>query len=480
MGFKGTSERILLGFDYGASSGRAMVAVWKDGKLILDEVHRFANEPVMTEKCFYWDTLRLYHELKEGIRKAVRKYGRIDSIGIDTWGVDYALISKQGTLLTNPIHYRDARTDRSIPEVRKIIPFVEMYKRTGLAHQTFNTVYQLYAEKMDRPELYACADKILYTPDFFAYLLTGRMFNEYTMATTGGLINADTAEYDEQIIGSLGLDKDKFPDIIKPGNVIGDLTPFVCTELGIESVPVIAVCTHDTASAAAAIPIDRNVSSAYLISGTWSLLGIESDKAICSDEAREEGFTNEGGAFGKFVFLKNINGLWLMQSLRREWGNRFEKLSYDEIESAARTSMAEGKRFIVNPNEPGFTNPVSMIDEIRNACSAEGQGCPDGVGEIALAIYNGLVREYVNSVKGLEKVTGQKIGQLNMVGGGIQDKFLSELTCEALGIPVLAGPVEASVIGNFLLQLKGLGDIDSIDEGRDIVRNSFDIGYFTN
>ncbi len=472
------SQKILLGFDFGASSGRAMAAVWKEGKLSLEEVHRFANDPVLTERYFYWDTLRLFHELKEGIRKAVKRYGSIDSIGIDTWGVDYALISNQGSLLTNPVHYRDSRTERSIPAVHGIIPFRELYERTGLAHQTFNTIYQLYAEKLDRPELLHLADKILYTPDFFAYLLTGKMVNEYTMATTGGLVSAKTGEYDREVMDRLGLDRKKFPEIVKPGTVIGQLSPFICAELEISPVPVIAVCTHDTASAEAAIPLEDGVNSAYLISGTWSLVGIESDKAICSDTARDEGFTNEGGAFGKFVFLKNINGLWLMQNLRREWGHRYEKLSYDEIEDLARQSKASGKTFSINPNDPRFTNPLKMMNEIADSCEAAGQGRPEGAGELALAIYNGLVREYSDTVRGLEKVTGRKIGQLNMVGGGTQDKFLSELTCAALKIPVLAGPVEASVTGNFLLQLKGLGEISGINEGRDVVRRSFEIMRF--
>ncbi|MHB8962118.1 MAG: rhamnulokinase [Saccharofermentanales bacterium] len=473
-----TTDRILLGFDFGASSGRAVVAVWKDGKLEYDEVHRFANEPVMTEKCFYWDTLRLFHELKEGIRKAVRKYSRIDSIGIDTWGVDYVLISAQGTMLTNPIHYRDARTDVSIPAVHSIIPFPELYARTGLATQTFNTIYQLYAEKMFRPELFALTDKVLYTADYFAYLLTGNMVNEYTMATSGSMINSVTGQYDPVILDRLGIPQDIFPAVVKPGSVIGMLSPFVCAELDIRPVPVIAVCTHDTASASVAIPLDPKRNSAYLISGTWSLLGIETDVANCTDIARTEGFTNEGAAFGKIIFLKNITGLWLMQNLRREWGHRFEKLSYNDIEEKARESMAKGGHFSINPNDSRFINPLRMIDEITLSCEENGQGRPDGVGDLALAIYNGLTNEYVKSVHGLEQVSGRRIEQLNMVGGGIQDKFLSELTCKSLNIPVVAGPIEASVTGNFLMQLVGLGILSTSDECREIVRNNFDIRTF--
>lgn len=469
------SKKILLGFDYGASSGRAMVAVWEDNKLVLDEVHRFANEPVMTEEYFYWDTLRLFHELKEGIRKAKEKYGQIDSIGIDTWGVDYALTDKNGALLTNPIHYRDSRTGKAIEELDKILPIEELYRRTGLAKQPFNTIYQIYAEKIDRPELFALTNKLLYTPDYFAYLLTGVMKNEYTIASTGGLMNPFTRQYDSEILSKMGISGDIFPDVIYPGDMYGTLSDFVCQQLEIGPVPVIAVCTHDTASAVVAVPMAADKECAFLSCGTWSLLGVETDEPICTDEALKEGFTNEGGAMGKNLLLKNINGLWLMQNLKKHWAFRFEKLSYDDIEIQARKEAAAGKKFSINPNDPRFNTPLKMIDEIASYCEESGQGRPETVGELALAVYNGLVAEYVKSVKGLENVTGKKIMQLNMVGGGIQDKFLSELTCSALSIPVVCGPIEGSVAGNFLLQLVGLDELKTLDECRNVIRSSFEI-----
>ncbi len=473
-----TQGKVLLGFDFGASSGRAVVAKWDGTRLEYEEVHRFANDPVMTEQYFYWDTLRLYHDLKEGIRKAIRKYGHVDSIGIDTWGVDYVLISREGAMLTNPVHYRDKRTETSIPAVHRIVPFPELYARTGLATQTFNTIYQLYAENIFRKDLFRLADKVLYTADYFAYLLTGKMFNEFTMATTGSLVSASTREYDAELLRRLDIPEDLFPPIIQPGTVIGPLSPFVCAELEIDPVPVVAVCTHDTASAAVAIPLETGRSSAFLISGTWSLLGIVTDRLDCSDAARTAGFTNEGGAFGTTVFLKNITGMWLMQSLRREWNHRGEKLSYDDIELKAREAMARGMQFRINPNDPRFNNPLRMAEEIASFCEENGQGRPSGVGELALAIYNGLADEYVRSIRGLESVTGKKIAQLNMVGGGIQDRFMSELTGKALRLPVVAGPVEASVTGNFLMQLKGLGILSSLEECRAIVRSSFEIKTF--
>ncbi|MHB1483234.1 MAG: rhamnulokinase [Saccharofermentanales bacterium] len=468
-------KKILLGFDYGASSGRAIVAVWENGKLALDEVHRFANEPVMTEAYYYWDTLRLFHELKEGIRKAIQKYGKIDSIGIDTWGVDYALLAKDKTLLTNPIHYRDDRTAESIPAVHRNISFEDLYKRTGLAQQTFNTIYQLYSEKMMRPELFSLADKVLYTPDFFAFLLTGEIRNEYTIASTGGLVSATTHDYDPEILEKNGFSREIFPKIIYPGETVGMISPFVAKELEIEPVPVIAVCSHDTASAVLAVPMDSTKCCAYLSCGTWSLIGIETDDAICTKEAMDEGFTNEGGAFGKTIFLKNITGLWLMQSLRKNWAERYEKLSYDFIENQARISYKNNKKFIINPNDPRFNNPLKMIDEIAGYCEEKGQGRPVEIGDLALAIYNGLVNEYAKSIRGLEVIIGSKIEQLNMVGGGIQDKFLSELTYKELAIPVVCGPIEGSAAGNFLMQLVGIGQISTLEECRKVVRDSFDI-----
>jgi rhamnulokinase len=468
-------RKILLAFDYGASSGRAMVALWEDGKLSLDEIHRFANEPVMTESYFYWDTLRLFHELKVGIRKAKQKYGTIDSIGIDTWGVDYALIGRDGALLTNPIHYRDARTLAAIEDFERTTPFSELYRRTGLAKQTFNTIYQVYAEKMLRPDLLDLTDKLLYTPDFFAYLLTGKMFNEYTIAGTGGMVDPFTKDYNDEILGLVGLNREMFPDIIFPGEIYGVLSPFIMAELEVEAIPVIAVCTHDTASAVVAVPMDSDKRCAYLSCGTWSLLGVETDEPICTKEAMDEGFTNEGGAFDKNIFLKNINGLWLMQNLKKDWTHRYEKLSYDDIENKARESYKAGRTFSINPNDQRFNNPLKMIDEIAAFCEESGQGRPDGIGDLALAVYNGLVNEYAKAVKGLEIVINEKIDQLNMVGGGIQDKFLSELTCKALSIPVVCGPIEGSAAGNFLLQLVGLGQIKTLDDCRTVVKNSFEI-----
>ncbi len=471
----GKDKKILLGFDYGASSGRAMVAVWENNKLVLDEVHRFANEPVMTKEYFYWDTLRLFHELKEGIKKAKEKYGDIDSIGIDTWGVDYALTDKSGALLTNPIHYRDSRTEKAIRELDKILPIEELYRITGLAKQTFNTIYQVYSEKIDRPELFGLTRKLLYTPDYFAYLLTGVMKNEYTIASTGGLINPFTRKYDSYILEKTGIPAEIFPEIIYPGDMYGYLSDFVCEQLEIKPVPVIAVCTHDTASAVAAVPMSKDRECAFLSCGTWSLLGVETEEPLCTADALNEGFTNEGGAMGKNLLLKNINGLWLMQNLKKHWSFRYEKLSYDDIENAARKEAAEGKTFSINPNDPRFNNPLKMIDEIACFCEENNQGKPETIGELALAVYNGLVAEYVKSVKGLENVTGKSIEQLNMVGGGIQDKFLSELTCKALSIPVVCGPIEGSVAGNFLLQLVGLKELKNLSECRDIIRNSFEI-----
>lgn len=471
-------KKILLAFDYGASSGRAIVGVYQDGRLNLDEVHRFGNDPVTIGDRFYWDTLRLFHEMKQGLRAARAKYGRIDAIGIDTWGVDYGLIGEDGNLLTNPIHYRDHRTVANREEVESVLSYEAMYERTGIAYWPFNTIYQLQADRTMRPALFSLAKKLLFTPDLLAYFLTGVQRNEYTIASTGQLVNVRTRDLDDDVLAAAGVTRDLFCPLVQPGEVIGPLADWICRELDLEPVPVVAVCTHDTASAVAAVPLEPGRRCAYLSCGTWSLLGVETTTPCTTAEAREQSFTNEAGAFGTLVFLKNINGLWLMQSLRRNWSDRKEKVSYDDIEQAARAARAAGADFAINPNDPRFMNPPSMMDAIADCCRDLGQGRPGSLGELALAVYNGLAREYARSVAALETVRGEPVEQLHMVGGGIKDRFLSELTAGSIGRPVVCGPVEASVAGNLVLQLVGLGLVHTLEDCRDIIRHSFPVERF--
>lgn len=458
-----------LAFDFGASSGRMILSKYQDGKIELEELHRFVNEPVRIGKNFYWDTFRLYHELKTGLKKAAAKKISISSLAIDTWGVDYALIDKDGNVIGNPINYRDDRTIGVIEEVGELVPLKEIYATTGIQFMNFNTIFQLYADKKMRPDIYEKAVRLLFMPELFGYFLTGKMYNEYTMASTGQLLDAKTRNWDYELIQKVGLKKELFCELTMPGTIVGDICPEVEAETGISGVKVIAVGSHDTASAVAGTPFaDKH--AAFLSCGTWSLLGMELDEPVLTDKSFEYNYTNEGGVEGKIRFLKNINGLWIMQNLRRNWCEFEGEVSFPDIIKASRE--AKRQDFIIDPNDARFTAPYNMMKEVIGYCQDHGQGTPEGLGEIAMAIYNGLTGEYGTTVRGLEAVTGIDIPCMNMVGGGIQDQLLCELTAKAIGKKVVTGPIEGSVLGNVVMQLKATGVITSLEEGRKIVKAS--------
>ena len=460
-----------LAFDFGASSGRMILSKYQDGKIELEELHRFPNDPVRIGKNFYWDTFRLYHEMKVGLKKAAAKKLPIQSLAIDTWGVDYGLIDKDGNLIGNPVNYRDDRTIGVLEEIAKLVPLDELYAKTGIQFMNFNTLFQLYADKQMRPDIYDKAVRLLFMPELFGYFLTGKMYNEYTFASTGQLLDAKKRDWDYDIIERCGIKKEFFGELTKPGTVIGDLLPEVVEETGLSGVKVIAVGSHDTASAVAATPFaDKN--AAFLSCGTWSLLGMELDEPVLTKESFEYNYTNEGGVEGKIRFLKNINGLWIMQNLRKNWCEFEAQVSFPDIIKASRE--AKRKDFVINPNDPRFTAPYNMMKEVIAYCEEHGQGTPEGLGEIAMAIYNGLTQEYGTTVRNLEVITGKTIPCMNIVGGGIQDQLLCQLTANAIGKKVVTGPVEGSVLGNVIMQLKAMGEISTLEEGRDIVRRSFE------
>lgn len=460
-----------LAFDFGASSGRLILSKFDGGKIELEEIHRFTNDPVRIGKNFYWDTFRLYHELKTGLKKAAAKKVNITSMAIDTWGVDYGLIDKEGNLIGNPINYRDDRTIGVIDEVDKIVPLKDVYASTGIQFMNFNTIFQFYADKKMRAEIYDKADKFLMMPDLFNYFLTGKMYNEYTNASTGQLLDAKKRFWDLDLIQKLGLRTDLFCEMIKPGTVVGDLIDEVVKETGLEGVKVIAVGSHDTASAVAGTPFEEE-NAAFLSCGTWSLLGMEIDEPVLTEESYQFNYTNEGGVEGKIRLLKNINGLWIMQNLRRNWCEFEEEVSFPDIIKASRE--AKRQDFIIDPNDQRFTAPYNMMKEVIAYCEEHGQGTPQGLGEIAMAIYNGLTHEYKTTVANLEVISGKTIPCINMVGGGIQDQLLCELTANATGKKVVAGPIEGSVLGNVVMQLKAIGAINSLEEGRKVIKASFE------
>lgn len=455
----------VLAFDFGASSGRAILGSFDGEKIQLEEIHRFSNDPVMVGNTFYWDVLRLFHEIKQGILKA-KQHGGFDSIGIDTWGVDFGLIDEKGYLLENPVHYRDKRNDGMIEEACKYISKDEMYDRTGIQFMDFNTVFQLLSLKKNRPELLERADKLLFMPDLFAYMLTGSCVAEYSIATTSQMVNIDTRTWDSELLAKLGIPEHILCDIVPSGTPNGMLRKELCEELGVESVPVFAVCGHDTQSAVAAIPaIEKDF--AFISSGTWSLFGTELDSPVVSEKAKVFNVTNEGGYDFTVSFLKNICGLWLIQESRRQWIREGKEFSYAELEAQAKT--AEPFKCFIDPDAPDFVAMGDMPSRIRDYCRRTNQFVPETVGEVVRCIYESLALKYRRTLLGIEDCAGKSYGRIHVAGGGTKDTFLCAMTASSCGRTVYAGPVEATVLGNVAVQLISAGKIKNLAEARKII-----------
>ena len=462
----------VLSFDFGASSGRAMLASFENGKIEMTEIHRFSNDPVTVNGRMYWDVLRLFFEIKTGITKAVNA-GGFDAIGIDTWGVDFGLINKKGELIGNPFHYRDQRT-KEIPEriFNEIISKEELYHRAGMQFMHFNTIYQLMYLKYNEPELLAQADKFLMMPDLFAYFLTGEMKEEASIASTSNLLNPNTKDWDFELIEKLGLDKKLFAPIVKSGSVYGYLSDGICAELGCKKVPVVAVCSHDTASAVAATPASTD-DFVYISCGTWSLFGIESKTPFLSDEAYKADFTNEGGFDGTIRFLKNIMGLWLIQESRRQWRREGTEVGFDTLEKEA--LECEPFKCFINVDDPMFETAGNLPKRVLEFCEKTGQYVPKNRGEIMRCIYQSLAMKYKHTYNMLSDFTKRDYKSINILGGGIKDKLLCRLTADATGATVLAGPTEATVMGNIAVAFYALGEIADFKEIRKTVANSTDL-----
>ncbi len=468
-------EKRVLAFDFGASSGRAMIGTVEGGKLDLKEIHRFSNDPVYVNGTLYWDVLRLFFEIKQGITKALAD-GGFDSVGIDTWGVDFGLIDADGRLLENPVHYRDARTADVVDEVLKIADREELYSATGIQLMRINTLFQLYHLATRRPELLARADKLLFMPDLFAYFLTGVKRAEFTIASTSQILDAEKGEFALPLLQKLGIPTRLLPEIIDPGSVYGNLSPEICEELGCKSVPVVAVCTHDTASAVAAVPTQEK-SFCYLSSGTWSLLGTERKKPMLSDEAMRLNVTNEGG-FGRTVrLLKNIMGLWLIQESRRQWRREGSEVSFAEIEAQA--LGASGKASFIDPDDASFELPGNLPGRIKDYCIRTSQRVPESVGEVAMTIYRSLAMKYRCVLESIEKLTGEKYPRIHIVGGGGKDRLLSQLTADVTGKEVLTGPTEATALGNVGVQLIALGAFSGVSEMRAAIEKGEDLRAYS-
>ena len=464
----------VLAFDFGASSGRAMIADITDGKLNIKEIHRFSNDPVNIGGNLYWDVLKLFHEIKQGIVLAVQD-GGFDSIGIDTWGVDFGLLDKHGELLGNPFNNRDKRTIGIPEEVYKIIPRDVLYKRTGIQENNFNTIFQLYSMCKNRPETVEAAETLLLMPDLFAYFLTGKKRMEYTIASTAGILNPKTKKPDTELLKMLGIKTSLLPEIIMPGEAYGNLSDEICDELHCESVPVFAVATHDTASAVASVPTAEK-DYAYISCGTWSLFGTVTDEPILTEKSNAAGFTNEGASDGKIRYLRNIMGLWLIQQSRAEWKRRGLNVSFDEMEKQAR--QAKPFACFINPDDIVFSAPGNMPDRVVDYCKKTGQYVPQNMGEILRCIYESLAYKYKNSIEGLSAVTGKEYNILHMVGGGIKDNLLCQMAANSCGVPVYAGPVEATVTGNVIVQFMAHGILKNLADARELVMSGTDIKIY--
>ncbi len=455
----------VLAFDFGASSGRAILGTFDGGKITLEEIHRFSNDPVKVNGTFYWDVLRLFHEIKQGILKA-KAHGGFDSVGIDTWGVDFGLVDKDGKLLENPVHYRDVRNTGMIEKSSEFIDKKRLYGLTGIQFMDFNTCFQLLSLKLNRPELLEKADKLLFMPDLLSYFLTGKMCAEYSIATTSQLVDINTREWSEEICTALGIPMNILPEIVKTGTVLGNLSDEICEELGVPSVPVISVAGHDTQSAVTAVPgLEKDF--AFISCGTWSLFGTETDTPIVNEESLAFNITNEGGYNYTTAFLKNICGLWLIQESRRQWIREGNEYSYAELEKMA--LECEPFKCFIDPDAPDFVAMGDLPSRIKDFCRRTGQYVPETVGEVVRCIYESLALKYRYVLGGIQKCTGKKYPHINVVGGGTKDGLLLQMTASSCGIPVYGGPIEATVFGNIAIQLMSTGEISDIYEARRII-----------
>lgn len=465
----------VLAFDLGASSGRAMLGRLVQGKIEMEELHRFPNDPVQAGGRLHWDILRLLHELKQSLLKAKHRGMELSSIGIDTWGVDFGLLDANGELLGNPIHYRDPHTNGALERVFAKVPADEVFSRTGIQIMSINTLFQLASLKDAGSPLLREAKHFLMIPALLRYYLTGEMFNEFSLASTTQMYNPIANDWDASLLNSIGVDRALFGPVVQPGTTVGKLSDSVCAELGVESVPVIAVAEHDTGSAVAAVPATQR-SFAYLSCGTWSLIGTEVASPVLTDRARELNFTNEGGVYGTYRLLKNIMGLWILQECRREWERAGKSYTFPELVELA--SKAKPFAHFIDSDDELFLQPGDMPGQIRAYCARTGQSSPDSPGAYVRAILEGLAFKYRYSLEQTEELAGVAFEGLHMVGGGIQNTLLCKWTSNAIGKPVWAGPTEGSAIGNMLVQWIASGELKGIDEARAAVRESFPIHMY--
>jgi rhamnulokinase len=463
----------FLAFDLGAESGRAVVGHLEAQGLHLEEIHRFANGPVRVSDSLHWDVLRLWAEVKRGLGLAVQAHGPdLLSVGLDTWGVDFGLLAADGSLLGNPYHYRDSRTDGMLERAFQLVPRAEIYERTGIQFMQINSLYQLLAMAQANSPLLGAAGTFLNMPDLFNYWLSGRKASEFTIATTSQCYDPRAGDWAREMLARLGIPVHIFGPIVAPGTVLAELRPDLQQELGSPAMLVVAAAGHDTASAVAAVPAE-GTDYIYLSSGTWSLMGVENREAVITGQSLAYDFTNEGGVDGTFRLLKNIMGLWLVQECRRDWARAGTTYSYDQLTQMAAAAPAFGP--LVAVNDERFLPPGDMVGRIHTFCRDTGQAVPQTEGEVVRCVLESLALEYRWVAGRLDELVARPLPTVHIIGGGSQNKLLNQFAANATGRTVVTGPVEATAIGNVLVQAIALGHLAGLEEARALVRRSFEV-----
>ena len=467
------NKKYYFAVDLGATSGRTILGTLADGKLEQEELTRFPNNLIETGGHFYWDIYALYLEMIKGLQIVGKRGIALSSIGIDTWGVDFVFIGDDDAILRNPMAYRDPHTFGAMEEyLSHVVPQREVYDITGIQFMNFNSLFQLYAMgKANNSAMQHCK-KVLFMPDALSWMLTGEAVCEYTIASTSQMLDPRTGDLSEKLIESVGMKRSQFGRMVQPGTQIGVLTEEVQKMTGLGAVPVIAVAGHDTGSAVAAVPA-KDEHFAYLSSGTWSLMGIETQDAIINDRSYELNFTNEGGIEGTTRFLKNICGMWLYERCRKEWPEEVRQLSHPELQGSA--MQVEAFRSIINPDDKAFANPPSMIEAIQQYCRETKQAVPETPAEICRCIFDSLALRYRQVFGWLKEFADFNLTVLHVIGGGSLNKYLTQFTADACGVEVLAGPQECTAIGNMMLQAKASGDVSDIWAMRQIIANSVEM-----
>ncbi len=466
----------FLAFDLGAESGRGVLGLLENGRLRLEVVHRFPNGAVRTLDTLHWDVLRLYGEMEQALRLCAARHGHLDGLGVDTWGVDFALLGRGGILLGNPRHYRDPHTEGVMERAFARVGRAEVFRQTGIQFMRFNTLFQLLALQEARSPLLDVAENLLFIPDLFHYFFTGIKVNEHTDASTSQMLDPTTRAWAWDLVRAFGLPERILGTLVQPGTVLGPLRASVAAETGLNPAPVIAPASHDTGSAIAAVPASGD-SWAYISSGTWSLMGVELPGPLVNEQALAANFTNEGGVGGTVRFLKNIMGLWLVQECRRAWERAGATYSYEDLARLAEAATPFAA--VLDADDPSFILPANMPAAIADWCRRSGQAPPEGPGATVRCALEGLAFCYRWVLERLEQLTGRRLEVIHVVGGGSQNDLLNQLTADACGRPVIAGPVEATAAGNVLVQALGLKALGSLAEAREVVRRSFEVRTFT-